>query len=156
MTYNEEGNDNILHVEMQALWEDIIEAYNSSGKRTSGEFEKGLQIQYAPNKAVLIGYTYLGGRTGGKMPPVAAIEKWLVQKGIAPIEKKLSISSLAFLIARKIAKEGTNKENNLPIYTQVVTPERIDEILEKIDKLNVSKFIQDVQGMITKAFNEFQ
>ena len=65
------------------------------------------------------------GRAGGKMPPIEPIMKWIAQKGI-PIRQqvkakklkrksKLTLSqrvrsqqkSLAFLIARNIAKKGT-------------------------------------------------
>ena len=154
---SKEENDNILRVEMEKLRNEIIEVYNNSGKRVTGQFEEGLLIEYQPNKANLSGFSYLGGRpAGGKMPPIQAIEKWIRDKGISAIEKKISVSSLAYLIARKIGREGTKKENNLAIYSQVVTPERIDEILGKINSLNVSKFIADIESYITKAFNGFQ
>jgi hypothetical protein len=62
----------------------------------------------------------------------------------------MKISTLAFLIARKIGKEGTNKQNHLAIYDQVITPARIDDILGKINKINVTAFIDEVNIMITK------
>lgn len=153
--FEEETND-VLHVEMEKLREDILKVYNSSGKRTSGEFERGLETLYQPNSAFLFGYEYLGGRRPGKMPPIKAIEKWIEAKGLKPLEDNLSVSSLAFLIARSIAKNGTRKENNLPIFSQVITPERIQEILDSVERINVSRFIQDVEAMIIKSFNEFQ
>jgi hypothetical protein len=55
----------------------------------------------------------------------------------------MKISTLAFLIARKIGKEGTNKQNHLAIYDQVITPARIDDILGKINKINVTAFIDE-------------
>ncbi|RZJ67687.1 MAG: hypothetical protein EOO50_05235 [Flavobacterium sp.] len=152
----EEETKDVLHEEMERLRDDILKVYNSSGKRTTGEFERGLLTLYQPNQAFLFGYEYLGGRRAGKMPPLEAIEKWIKAKGLKPLEDKLSISSLAFLIARSIAKKGTKKENNLPIYTQVITPDRIQEILDKVEQINVSRFIKDVEAMITKSFNEFQ
>ncbi len=103
-------NDEIIKQEMEALKADIIKAYEASGKKVSGEFERGLEIKYGPNQATLSGYVYLGGRLAGKQPPTAPIEAWLRQKGITPIESKMKISTLAFLIARKIGKEGTRKE----------------------------------------------
>jgi hypothetical protein len=36
-------------------------------------------------------------------------------KGITHLIQKMKISTLAFLIARKIGKEGTNKQNHLAI-----------------------------------------
>jgi hypothetical protein len=46
--------------------------------------------------------------------------------------------------------EGTNKQNHLAIYDQVITPARIDDILGKINKINVTAFIDEVNIMITK------
>ncbi len=155
MDFNQ-TTDEILKEELEQLREDILQVYNSSGKRTTGEFERGLETLYQPNQGFLFGYEYLGGRRAGKMPPLEAIEKWIRAKGLKPLENKLSISSMAFLIARKIGRKGTKKENNLPIYSQVITPERIQEILDKIEQINVGQFIKDVEAMIEKSFNEFQ
>jgi hypothetical protein len=153
---SEDENEKLLKQEMEALRDEILQVYNASGKRTSGEFEKGLEVIYEPNKATLMGYEYLGGRRAGKMPPLKAIEDWVKAKGLKPIESEMTTSTLAYLIARKIAKEGTKKENNLAIYSKVITPQRIDEILNKINKLNANQFIQEVVGMIETSFNEFQ
>ena len=148
------NNDDILKLEMEAIKADIIKVYESSGKRTSGEFLNGLNTSYSLNKATLSGYVYLAGRIAGKQPPTAPIEQWLITKGITPIEKNMSISSLAYLIARKIGQKGTNKENHLKIYEQVITPERIDSILEKINKINVNLFVNEVTIMIQKIENK--
>jgi hypothetical protein len=146
-------NDTIIKEELEAIKADIIALYNASGKRTTGEFENGLEIKYQPNAATLSGYVYLAGRAAGKQPPIQAIEKWLIAKGITPIESKMKISSLAYLIARKIAKEGTKKENHLQIYNQIITPERIEKILERLNKVNVTAFANEVIIIITKLVN---
>jgi hypothetical protein len=41
---------------------------------SSGEFEKGLEISYGPNAAILSGYVYLAGRVAGKQPPTAPLK----------------------------------------------------------------------------------
>ena len=153
---SQDENQNILKVEMESLRADILQVYTASGKKNTGEFEQGLVIEYDGLIAVLKGYTYLGGRRAGKQPPIQAIEDWLTTKGIKPISDKMSISTLAFLIARKIAEKGTKKENHLQIYSQVITPERIQLILDKISELNANAFINEVVTTITKSFNEFQ
>lgn len=152
----QDENQQLLQTEMNLLRDEIIEVYNASGKRTTGEFEQGLTIEFGTNKAILKGYEYLGGRrpNAGKMPPIQKIEDWLNAKGIKPIEDKMKISTLAYLIARKISKEGTKKENNLAIYSKVITPQRIDQILEKIQTLNANAFIREVTALITTSFNE--
>jgi hypothetical protein len=98
------NNDALIKFEMEALKADIITVYNASGKRTSGEFEKGLELSYGPNAAILSGYVYLAGRVAGKQP-TAPIEAWLKAKGITPLDSKMKISTLAFLIARKLVKK---------------------------------------------------
>lgn len=147
---NTNENDRIIQEEMEALKADIISVYNASGKRTSGEFERGLEINYQPNKATLSGYVYLTGRAAGKQPPMQPILDWLLLKGITPIDAKMKVSSLAYLIARKIGREGTKKENHLMIYEQVITPERIDSILERLNNINVTAFANEVTVMIQK------
>jgi len=152
----EEENKQLLETEMESIKNDILQLYNASGKKTTGEFEKGLEIEYNGLTAVLKGYTYLGGRRAGKQPPIKAIEDWIKAKGLTPVEKNMSTSTLAFLIARKIAQKGTKKENHLQVYSKVITPERIQTILDKVSALNANAFVQDVTATITKAFNEFQ
>lgn len=46
------------------------------------------------------------GRAPGKQPPTNAIVAWIESAGIQP--EGISIESLAFLIARKIGREGTD------------------------------------------------
>jgi hypothetical protein len=96
------NNDALIKFEMEALKADIITVYNASGKRTSGEFEKGLELSYGPNAAILSGYVYLAGRESNHQ---LQIEAWLKAKGITPLDSKMKISTLAFLIARKMVKK---------------------------------------------------
>lgn len=152
----QDENQKLLHDEMEALKAEILAAYNASGKRTSGAFEEGLQVEYNNLSAVLKGYTYLSGRRAGKQPPIQAIEDWINAKGIKPLEEKMKISTLAYLIARKIAEKGTDPTRHLKVYSEVITPERIDQILNKIQQLNANAFITEVVGYITKTFNEYQ
>lgn len=50
------------------------------------------------------------GRRPGKMPPVSEIEKWVIRRRISPRAtangKVPSTTSLAYLIARKIGRDG--------------------------------------------------
>lgn len=145
-----DDNDRIIKEEFEAIRTDIIALYNAGGKRTSGEFENGLQVDYRTNGATLSGYVYLAGRIAGKQPPSKAIEDWLIQKGIQPINEKMKISTLAYLIARKIGQRGTNPANHQYVYDEVITPERIQSILDKLNKINVTAFVNEVTVMIEK------
>ena len=142
------NQDEIIKQEIDAVIADILVAYEQSGKRTSGEFANGLQAIYEPNKATIKGYVYLAGRAAGKMPPVDAIKKWIEQKGITPIEQFMTTTSLAWAIAKSIAKKGTNEENHQMIYEQVITPERIDSIIKKVSEFNVNQFINEMTAQL--------
>jgi len=138
--------DIVIREEMESLVADITAAYEASGKKVSGEFPKGLQVTYAPNQATLSGYAYLAGRAAGKMPPVDKILTWVQQRGLRPL--KGTQSGLAWAIARKIAAEGTNEENHLKIYEQVVTPERIQVIIDKVTAINIQTFVNNVTAQM--------
>lgn len=72
-------------------------------------------------------YWVENGRKPGKFPPVVAIQKWIKQKHLPTGNgKKLpTLNQLAFLIGRKIAREGTKGTHDLQI-----TQETIDRIYQ--------------------------
>lgn len=86
------------------------------------------------------------GRGPGKMPPTAPILEWLQQRGINPPDIKQE--SLAFLIARKIGREGSlvfRLGGNTGIISQVQSEEWI---LENFIRPLAKFFTED----ITKQF----
>ena len=138
------GHNEIIKQEVDKLLNEIKEAYETSGKRTSGEFASGLEVIYESNKAIIKGHTYLAGRKAGMMPPIENIKRWIETKGIRPIADKMTTTGLAWAIAKKIAREGTNEVNHLKIYEQIITPHRIDEIIKRVSDFNVNLFINEL------------
>ena len=68
------------------------------------------------------------GRKPGKMPPVKSILPWVQSRGINP--EGITQESLAFLIARKIGREGSlvfRKGGKTGIISEVQSPEWILE-----------------------------
>lgn len=141
-------NESILTAEMEALKKDIIDMYDKSGKRVSGQFERDLKTEYSFSDAIqkvdLFGNATLSGRKAGKMPPVENLKKWIEDKGIQ-LRNDLTSTSLAWAIAKSIAKNGTKTENHLNIYNQVITPQRIDSIIQKVSQFNADKFVSEIQ-----------
>ena len=85
--------------------------------KDNGSISTSLLINSIENKfnklkntgVVIVGAMYGGylefGRKAGGMPPIAPLETWVKKKGIATDSKE--IKSIAFAIARSIAKNGT-------------------------------------------------
>lgn len=149
----------VLQSEFEALKNELIAKYDELGMRASGNFAESLEVQVNDTKAILLGANYAEqleyGRKAGKFPPIAQIEKWINDKGImSKIQGKISVSSLAFLIARKIARVGWKREEfgGVELITQVVTPERIQQILDKVSDIYRGTLTSDIQKVIIKEF----
>lgn len=76
---------------------------------SDGDLE--MKINFGDDFGELVGnhywYYLVHGRKPGKMPPIDSIQEWVEKKGIVP-DGNISLRSLAFLIARKIGREGTD------------------------------------------------
>lgn len=123
----------LLRPDFEQLRQEVIAAYNNSGQAATGNWADSVQIIELPNGFSLTADDYINGRGPGKPPPSSAIEQWLINKGIAArISKDISIGSLAFLIARKIARNGWQpKPGTVNPVEAVVTPQRIQQLLDK-------------------------
>lgn len=144
-------SNKVLEEEFEKLKQEIISVYESSGKKVSGNFAEQLEIRNpSENVFELWGVAYLAGRRPGRMPPVENILGWVQARGIQPLQRNMTQTSLAWAIAKKIAREGTNTENHLPIYEQVLTPERIDEIISAVNRFSVAGFVTEIQTTLTK------
>ena len=134
----------VLALEFEALKKDLLTAYEASGMKASGAWGKSLEVKAAGNSAQLLGYGYIEGGKPGTPPPSEAIEQWLIDKGIAArLEKDITISSLAFLIARKIGREGWKPKDG-SVIERVVTPERIEQIIERVGAALLPDFLADI------------
>lgn len=145
----------ILLQEFEAIKRDLITRHDELGMRASGQWARSLQVTATETRAILSGLAYTQqlatGREPGKFPPIAAIEKWIVDKGIAAqVEPNLSISSLAFLIARKIAREGTEyfKQGGTDLIDSVITPQRIQGIIDKVGIFFIDEFKTEINGVL--------
>ena len=112
----------------------------------SGDLEKTLRmtvengvLKIYANKYV---YQLVYGRKPGKMPPRSAIEKWIVDKGI---QSNIPIKSLAFLIQRSIAKNGTS-----------LYPQGSDLLSSLVNETMINSLKSDLfTSMVDGAFDSF-
>lgn len=82
------------------------------------------------------------GRSGGTMPPIDKLQGWVERKlGVAPEESR----SVAFAVAKKIEKEGTN------IFTDRSKGLQIEITLEMINKKFLEEFTDKLGAEITSG-----
>jgi hypothetical protein len=145
----------ILTEEFNLLKLDLIKAYDAKGMRASGNWADSLEVNVTGGlNAKIIGEKYSEqleyGRKSGKQPPSKVIEQWIRDKGIMQkVTGKISISSLAFLIARKIGREGWKREGygGVELIGEVVTPERIQQIIDKVSDSYIPLFENEIKLM---------
>lgn len=150
------SNEEIMEQEFEQLRVDMIREYNAKGMKASGQFERELKVEVSEFRASLIGMNYaeqlelgrertVNGNTGGQTL-LEKIKTWIEDKGIRPLEPKMTTSTLAFLITRKIHREGWDRRNHggVELVSSVITPERIQKIIDRVSQFNVAKFTSEI------------
>ena len=144
----------ILNEEFGLLQNELIKQYDDQGMRASGNWANTLEVNVSGLSARLYGEQYSEqleyGRRSGKQPPSQVIEQWIRDKGIASrLTGKMTVSSLAFLIARKIGREGWNRKEHggVELISKVVTPERIQKIIDRISTEYLPTFMNEIKLM---------
>lgn len=96
-------------------------------------------------------YYLVHGRANGKMPPRQPIKDWIVAKGIQP--DGISIDSLAYLIQRKIAREGTTifQQGGSDLLSDIITDNLVMETKEKLQEQLIALFQSELVGIELKA-----
>ena len=151
--------EKILQEELEELRKDLIAKYEELGMRSTGEWERGLETEVIHRddgySGVITGldYTYYmqWGRAEGRMPPVRVILEWIEAKGLRPVEEKMKVSTLAYLIARKIGREGTRRYQGggVPAFVDaVITEDRIQRIMDRVGEGCIVRFESEVIDII--------
>lgn len=147
----------VLSKQFELLKDDLIKAYDAKGMRASGKFAETLEVKVQGLTAQLWGEDYSQqletGRKSGRFPPIDAIEQWIKDKGIAnKIQGQISISSLAFLIARKIANEGWKRQEygGVELISSVVTDERIQKIIDEVGAEQAMIYTTEIITMVNE------
>ena len=77
------------------------------------------------------------------------IAKWVFDKGIQ-VEEGMTYKQLVFLIARKIARVGTNyyQKGGTDLVDSVITDKRVEKILDRMRDV----MITNTKEVLTKAY----
>ena len=150
--------EQILKTELNQLKTELIEAYDDKGMRASGRWADELEVKVSKNKEQILGLEYTRqleeGRSPGGFPPVDIIEQWVVDKNIQAIDDAITTRTLAFLIARKIAREGWQRQEQggVDLISDVITPKRLESILGKLTDANLVEFSSEITSIFVDAF----
>ena len=142
-----------LEKEFESIKTDLINKHLELKMRASGNWIDSLQIESSKNNIKLIGEKYTDqlvyGRKPGAMPPVSAIEDWIKVKGIV---SDIPVTSLAWAIAKKIQKEGTNyyMQGGTDLVSSVITKQRIQTIINQLG----NEILLDIIPFFIKRFKD--
>lgn len=142
---------------------DLVASYDREGLRASGRWAKSLEgittQQGNIIKTVILGEQYTGSLIGGRVATKSkgdgtitlrqAIRQWIDDKGITPTDG-ISKDSLAFLISRKIHRQGIkvpNQYNSGNLISNVFTPAIMNNLSESIKEF----LIQSIKVEVLKA-----
>ena len=140
--------------------QDLRESMDSSGVTASGNFNKILKATITPNTVVVEGERYAGAIELGRKPTSGggngelrkAIRSWIDDKGISPAD--ISKDSLAFIITRKIHREGTKLFRGTDSYGRTKPSRVITGVIEdgRIEKLAQSVVLDVVSQFRSEIF----
>jgi hypothetical protein len=149
--------DDILLKEFEQIKIDLINLYDSKGMRASGKWADSLEVVGGSYEVSLMGLQYSQqletGREAGGFPPIETIKKWILDKGVfAQALQTIKLSSLAFLIARKIARDGWKREQHggVNLISEIITPERIQKIIDEVGVAETFTLTTEILGFITE------
>lgn len=135
---------------------------NAAPYKASGRMERGFRYQIDPFGMRIYGVDYLQwyeqGR--GKTKTSAAgtptlketIQEWIKIKPV-PIWEGYTIESMAFVIARKIHKQGVSwhKKSVRNIYSNVITKDSINKLRETLAKFQAIEVTSQINRLAKKS-----
>lgn len=138
----------ILQFEFESLKSDLVKEYDRLGMRASGKTADSLEVESSNTVAKLLGDETFGALDGGRGKSksgskpgklIDSIKQWIKDKGIvSDIKNDSSGKTLAFLITRKIHKQGwmrNSKRNPIKgvnLVSNVITLKRMQNIIDKV------------------------
>ena len=148
--------EEILKKEFELIVVDLKQKHIELGMLASGQWINTLAIETTPTNGKILGQDYtdylVSGRPpSSKMPPISAIKKWIEDKRIIPEDG--NVTSLAWAIAKKIQREGTeyHKQGGTDLLDAVITPERIQSIIERIGTRQTLRLVDVIENKFKEA-----
>jgi len=157
--------EQVLAFEFESIKKDLIAEYDKRGMRASGEFARELEVVVeTPSNVKLLGAPHSlqledgrgptsSGAQRAEVPLIEKIKQWIRDKGIiSDIKNDENGSTLAFLIARKIHREGWKREKHggVGLISAVVTDQRMQRIIDQVGPLLVVQTVEILKKELIK------
>lgn len=148
---------NIIMNFLLEIQKDIISRSEAAGQRASGETYSQFMIEANESKGVLYGPAWVMTLEDGRGPSKGGgsgeslkdkIYTWIGQKGVFNISSEKEKRSLAYIIARKIHKEGTvlfRKGGNSGVISGAITEDRINAFIGTFGDYYLSKIASTIK-----------
>ena len=141
--------ERIVTEELQDLAQRIADNISRNGQRASGRTQESLEVVSDGDSVALLGRKAFGtmetGRRGGRVPRnfEDILYQWSIDKGIT-FDSDRERSSFAYLLAKKIQKEGTQlfrDKGRADVYSNEI-PETIQRVQKRIS-VSLSLHVQE-------------
>lgn len=144
---------------LQGVALDIQSEAITQGRYASGKTNQSLEPEADDKGGILYGYTSVNaletGRKGGAVPSGfnKVILEWMDRKNLFTFETENRRKGIAFLIARKIAKEGTllyRQGGNSGVLSKAIREDRVTAFQNEV----LRKYGREVQNEIITTFTK--
>ena len=149
-----EGIQQILNDWSERTKQELISTYRKKGLKASGAFENGLTVETSEMKTAIWTVPHTGAMVFGRKPSESGskpgklldvIKQWIINKGIT---SELKPESLAYLITRKIHREGIkvpNLHNEGTLISSVINDNSISGLLSQMGIYIIKDIKTDIQ-----------
>lgn len=148
------SNEEIYRKYVDELRDEIVNRYLSQNRKASGKFQDEIESEISNLSVKLFGAPHSvfveKGRGPGKFPPVKVIEDWIEVKQGLPTVFKERKKQFAYLIARKIAREGTDGSDILESSIQNFVEKRLWKLMDELGDAYAVRLQNDIVPLIKK------
>ena len=150
----------IIQTWLNGRREVMRQEYISSGRKASGYFGEHIDVEMYDEGgriktplyvgALVFGRKPTSGRGDGEKSLYSMIFDWIKVKGITPDDPKMSDNTLAYLISRKIHKQGIkvpNAYNDGKLIDNTFTVESVQDLKSELIKIGQKVVTNDLKSI---------
>ena len=149
----------IIQTWLNGRREALRQEYNSRGRKASGYFGEHIDVEMYDEGGRMRTPLYVGALVFGRKPTsgggggkslYSIILDWIKVKGITPDEPKMTDNTLAYLITRKIHKQGIkipNQFNDGKLLDNTFTAESIQDLKGELIKIGQKVVTNDFKNI---------